>query len=544
MGSENGLPQIPEGWCWTTGDVVFSFITSGSRGWAQYYADSGVAFLRMGNLNHASITIDLTDIQRVRLPQGVEGTRSRVQKGDILLSITADIGMIGLVPENFEEAYINQHVALARPFPKLNAAFLAWYLAAQYGAQKQFLELQRGATKTGLGLDDIRAIKIPLPPRREQERIVEKIEELFTQLDAGVELLKKLKKKLKRYRQAVLKAAVEGKLTQEWREAHRDTLEPASVLRDRILKERREKWEADQLAQMQAKGKLPKDDSWKKKYKEPTPPKTADLPELPDGWIWVSLEQVSWDCGYGTSEKCDYSFSGYPVLRIPNLVEGKIVLDDLKFALGAKSSNLSNSLATGDLLVIRTNGSRDLIGRAALVTQNYEKPHFFASYLIRFRIVNTEDLPYWVSQIWHYSRIRQWIESAAATSAGQYNVSLTTLNNLALELPPSAEQKRIHEELEQCFSIINQIEKSIEKNLKRAERLRQSILKQAFEGKLVPQDPNDEPASVLCDRIKAEKAKREAEMKAKRKNTVKNRKSNASSPQLEMFQGSVEEPES
>ncbi|MFM6395314.1 MAG: hypothetical protein ACKPFF_01365, partial [Planktothrix sp.] len=110
-------------------------------------------------------------------------------------------------------------------------------------------------------------IYLPLPPLPEQYRIVDKIEELFTELDAGVELLKKLKAKLKRYRQAVLKAAVEGNLTKEWREANQGKLEPASVLLERILKQRREKWEAEQLEKMKAQGKPPKDDSWKLKYK-------------------------------------------------------------------------------------------------------------------------------------------------------------------------------------------------------------------------------------------------------------------------------------
>jgi type I restriction enzyme S subunit len=98
---------------------------------------------------------------------------------------------------------------------------------------------------------------------------------------------------LKRYRQAMLKAAVEGKLTKDWREAHQGELEPASVLLERILKQRREKWEAEQLAQMKAKGKTPKDDSWKLKYKEPVAPNISKLPELPKGWVWTSIEQIS-----------------------------------------------------------------------------------------------------------------------------------------------------------------------------------------------------------------------------------------------------------
>ena len=109
---------------------------------------------------------------------------------------------------------------------------------------------------------------------------------LFTKLDAGIESLKQVQTLLKKYRQSVLKSAVEGKLTSEWRKQHKDELEPADKLLERILKERKEKWEAEQLANFKAKGKKPPK-NWQNKYKEPTPPDTSNLPELPDGWMWV-----------------------------------------------------------------------------------------------------------------------------------------------------------------------------------------------------------------------------------------------------------------
>jgi hypothetical protein len=100
------LPELPEGWAWAKSDQMFSFVTSGSRGWASYYSEIGSVFLRMGNLDHDTIQLDLADIQRVQPPDGAEGLRTRVTAGDILISITADVGMIGMVPEGFEEAFI------------------------------------------------------------------------------------------------------------------------------------------------------------------------------------------------------------------------------------------------------------------------------------------------------------------------------------------------------------------------------------------------------------------------------------------------------
>lgn len=325
----------------------------------------------------------------------------------------------------------------------------------------------------------------PLPPLPEQQRMVAKIEELLTRLDAGVKGLKKAKAQLKRYRQAVLKAAFEGKLTEEWRKAHQHELESASVLLERTKEEGRKNAGA--------------------KHRELPPMDTSELPELPEEWVWASLEQLSWDSGYGTSEKCRYEFAGPPVLRIPNIADGRVDLKDMKYA--ATNARLSDTaqLACGDLLVIRTNGSKDLIGRAGLVGETYDQPHFFASYLIRFRLVNIGCLPQWVSSILPSSRVRSWIEQRAATSAGQHNISMTTLNRLPIQVPPPREQQRILEELERRFSVAHEVEKIVEQNLKRAERLRQSILKQGFKGRLVPQDPNDEPAERLLERIKAEK---------------------------------------
>ena len=140
---ENGVSD--ESWEEKKGEDFFEYVTSGSRGWAKYYSDKGSIFIRMGNLNHGTIELDFSDIQYVELPDQVEGQRSKLQKNDILISITADVGMIALVREDMD-AYINQHVALARPKNDLYAEFLAWYFVSDDGLQ-QMQNKQRGATK-------------------------------------------------------------------------------------------------------------------------------------------------------------------------------------------------------------------------------------------------------------------------------------------------------------------------------------------------------------------------------------------------------------
>ena len=207
------LDELPNGWNWLTSDQLFWFVTSGSRGWAKYYSDSGAVFLRIGNLDHDTVSLDLKKVQFVKPPRGAEGTRTRVEENDILISITADVGMIGIVQKGFGEAYINQHISLARPVSTINSLYLAWYLTSRLG-QNQFGVLQRGATKAGLGLDDIRSVKIPMPPFEEQEEIISQMEKRLSVVDEiEIEADKNLKRSV-RLRQSILKKAFSGRLIQ------------------------------------------------------------------------------------------------------------------------------------------------------------------------------------------------------------------------------------------------------------------------------------------------------------------------------------------
>lgn len=203
--------DIPEGWIGATTDQVFYYITSGSRGWAKYYSDEGPIFLRMGNLEHYDVKLDLEDIQRVNPPEGAEGSRTKVEPGDSLISITADVGMVGIVPDGFEEAYINQHVSLARPVIPGMGLYLAWLLSGDF-AKEQFKALQRGATKVGLGLDDIRALQFGLPSLEEQEEIVRLIEEKLSSIEHLDAELDQQLLKAEKNKQSVLASAFKGEL--------------------------------------------------------------------------------------------------------------------------------------------------------------------------------------------------------------------------------------------------------------------------------------------------------------------------------------------
>ncbi len=353
----------------------------------------------------------------------------------------------------------------------------------------------------------------PLAPLAEQRRIVAEIETQFTRLDASVAALRRAQANLKRYRASVLNAACSGELVPTEAELARSEgreYEPASVLLERILVERRERWEA----QPKRRGK----------YQEPTPPDTSDLPEPPEGWVWATVEQLIVRSEYGTSVKCSYSATGLPVLRIPNIVSGEINLADLKFATRPVPFDAESSVAKGDVLMCRTNGSIGLVGKTAVVQSELEPYHGFASYLLRFRLIETEIIPKWFHLYSTSQPGRNFIEQNAASSAGQNNVSLSLIHGMSIPLPPLAEQRRIVAEVERRLSVIQQAEATVEASLLRAERLRQSILKRAFSGQLVPQDPNDEPASALLERIRAEREAERAEAKAKKKPPSRRRK--------------------
>lgn len=201
--------DLPENWVSATSDQLLHFVTSGSRGWAEYYSEEGAIFLRIGNLEHEDIALDLGDIQRVMPPEGAEGSRTRVQTNDILISITADVGMVALVDTNIGEAYINQHVALARPSDEVNPRFFAWLLASK-PTKAQWKLLQRGATKVGLGLDDIRAVQLGLPPLAEQHQIVAEVEARTTAIDHLEAELDRQITRSNRLRQSTLAAAFSG----------------------------------------------------------------------------------------------------------------------------------------------------------------------------------------------------------------------------------------------------------------------------------------------------------------------------------------------
>lgn len=190
---------------------VTSIVTSGSRGWAKYYSSHGAKFIRIGNLTSDSIKVDCTEMQYVTLPKNAEGTRTKLQTNDVLVSITANLGSIGLVPDAIGDAYINQHIALVRFTNPNQSEFMAWYLRSDLG-QKDLLKNKRGAGKLGLGLDDIRETKVPLVSDEQAVSVVSSINSRLSVCDSIEQTIDTSLQQAEALRQSILKQAFEGRL--------------------------------------------------------------------------------------------------------------------------------------------------------------------------------------------------------------------------------------------------------------------------------------------------------------------------------------------
>jgi len=318
---------------------------------------------------------------------------------------------------------------------------------------------------------------VPVPPVEEQKRIVEKLEELFSDLDNSKHILENIKLQLKQYHESFLKSLFEGKLTEKWREKNKPNL-------NLILK----KIELGRKNQ-------------DKKLQNIENNKIEDFFSIPQEWMWIKVGIISKEIQYGTSEKATTNKSKIPVLRMGNIQNGELDFKHLKYYPDDWKNYKQFSLSDGDVLFNRTN-SAELVGKTAIYREQYPNA-VFAGYLIRIKII---DETYTPSLLSHYINSifgKSYINSVVTQQVGQANVNSTKLLMMPLPLMSFEEQKELIIKLEFGFSLTNNTKNIVNSLLSQLDTLRSTMLKQAFEGKLVPQDPNDEPASELLKRIKS-----------------------------------------
>jgi len=454
-------------------------------------------YLRAANVTWDGL--DLSDVNEMNFPPEQLET-FRLQAEDILLSEASgsagEVGKPALWSGQIEDCCFQNTLIRVRSYgPDPRYLLLHFKADAELG---RFSKAARGVGIHHLGAKAMEEWPLRLAPSGEQLRIVDEVEKQFTRLDAAVAGLQRVKANLKRYRASVLKAACEGRLVPTEAElAQREgrSFESGEELLKRILKERRARWEADQLAKMKAAGRGRTHDAWKTSYEEPASAAEIVVAGVP-GWSVASLDQICpvfVDCAHRTPR---YSEEGTPALRPRDVVGGFLRLEEAaRVATNEyEKQTLRRRPVPGDIIY-----SRELsFGWAVLVP---EAPSVCMSQgMVLFRPSDRVDNRF-VRVVLNGPLGRKQAERAATGSAHPH-INLADIRTYAVPLPPLPEQHRIVAEVERRLSVVDELEATVEKNLARCARLRQSILKMAFEGRLVPQDPNDEPASVLLDRIR------------------------------------------
>ena len=491
------MSELPKGWVETSLGELSDWGSGGtpSRSNPAYFGGA-IPWVTISDLKDGVVLSTFASITEAAL----ENSAAKLAPvGSILVALYGSIGKLGIagIPVT-----TNQAIAYSLPNKwAFDSKYLYHYLRAE---RRNLLALGSGVTQKNIYLGDLKAYRFPLAPRHEQTRIVAKLEELLSDLDAGVAELKAAQKKLAQYRQSLLKAAVEGALTAEWRTQHQPT-ETGAQLLQRILQERRARWEARQLAKFAEQGKtLPKD--WQKKYPEPVQPDASGLPQLPQGWVWATIDQIA-QVGTGVTplrSKSAYFNEG----TIPWVTSGALNSEavasatELVTELALKECRLE-LYPVGSLLVAmygegKTRGKCSELRIPATINQAIAAivlepaAQSCKAYLKAFLLDS-------------YEKMR-----AQASGGVQPNLNLQIVKAIALPLPPCSEQAEITQLLDGQFDQISQQQIAVQVSLQQSTAQRQNILRAAFSGQLVPQDPHDEPASALLERIRAERAARDA----------------------------------
>jgi type I restriction enzyme, S subunit len=487
------------------------------RGWAAARLDDVVVerVLQGPPSTHAVPYIDISAIDRERKRIGETETvtgstaptraRQRVKAGDVLVSMTRpNLNAVALVPDSLDGAVASTGFDVLRAVGVLPEWL--YYRVRTHDFVQDVCRGVQGVVYPAIRPADVRRHKLPVAPRAEQTRIVEALEAHLSRLDAAVASLESAQSKLKAYRASVLKAAVEGRLVPTEAALARNegrSYEPADVLLERILKERRRRWEEAELAKLKSVGKTTKDDGWKAKYEEPKSLDTRNLPELPEGWCWATADAVG-EILLGRRRAPEYMGTARPYLRVANVRDDHLDLSDVKEMPFDDRHGQKYLLHPGDILVSEGQ-SPELVGQSAIYRGGVDGLCFQAT-LHRFRALPGGPTPEF-SQIVFRAHLRTGVfRTVASITTNIAHLTLEKFQESRFPLPPTAEQERIVLEIESRLSVADAIQKQMSTELSRIARLRQAILKWGFEGKLVDQDPNDELAETLLARVRAERA--------------------------------------
>ena len=497
--------EIPETWVQATiGDVC----TQPQYGYTTKASGSGdLLLLRTSDITSSRIAWETVPYCSTN-PVDIEPYL--LEAGDIVVSRAGSVGVSRLITNPKKAVFASYLIRLK---PLIDERYLSYFLESP-GYWTAINSETLGIAVPNVNATKLKSIQVPVPPIQEQRRIVFKIDELFSELDKGIESLKTARRQLEVYRQAVLKHAFEGKLTARWREENKDKLETQEQLLARVKKERVTHYERQLVEWKINVGRGEKNirrslASRPAKLKDVaglSPEETEGLPLLPGGWSYSRLGLLIDEPKYGTSKKCDYNFEGTGVLRIPNVVRGLIDDADLKGACFEDDEKWAFSLRSGDILMIRSNGSIAIVGKCALMS-SAEQQYLYAGYLIRIRSNPVVVLPEYLAPLISSHLVRVQIEGFAKSTSGVNNINSGEIQSLIVPLCGVPEQQEVVAQLSSVICGMDATAAEIDEQLRTTDTLRQAILKKAFAGQLVTQDPSEEPASVLLEKIRMERAK-------------------------------------
>ncbi|MFC2141346.1 restriction endonuclease subunit S, partial [Acidobacteriota bacterium] len=458
--------SLPKSWSWATFQDVASpdknAIVDGPFGSnlkvADYIDDQdGIPVLSTKNLKQGFRNDLVRFISREKFE---ELKRSEVKGGDILVAKIGSVGKSAIYPEGHNSAMIPANLLKMTVNPLMDRKFTFYFINSLFFFKELSL-ITTATAQPAFNVTKFRKLKIPIPPLPEQHRIVAKLEELFTKLDAGVDALKQVRAQLKRYRQSVLKAAVEGRLTVEWREEHKDELEFGDELLERILKERRVKWEARQLARYEAQDKSPPK-NWRDKYKEPRPPETSELPKLPRRWGWATAEQLTNLITDGEHVTPLRTKRGILLLSARNIQNGHLSFQKVDYVSKETYKKLTKRLKIkyGDVLM-SCSGS---VGRSCVAPE--DQPFCLVRSVAVLRPVDKmgDFLSYCIQSPFLQKQIDE-----KKTQTAQANIFQGKIRQLVFPVAPSLEQIKIVKSIDRLFSIIDESEQIIEFELKHAQ---------------------------------------------------------------------------
>lgn len=469
-----GLPELPEGWKWIRLGDEFKWGSGGTplRKESSYYYGE-IPWAVIGDLNDGVVSSTKETITE----EGFKNSSVKwVEEGSLLIAMYGSIGKLGIAGKRLTT---NQAIAFTKTNP-VTTKYLFYYLLKE---RLNLNSLGIGNTQKNISQTIIKSISIPFPSIDEQFLIISKIEELFTQLDAGVAALERARKLLRRYRQAVLHAAVTGELTKEWRETHQDEIEPASKLLERMLVERRARWEGER--------KESHGNSALSTYKEPERPSSEKGLPIPKEWMHATVEQVGFvGLGRQRSPKHHTGPNMRTYIRAANLTWNGLDLSDVMEMDFSPADFKTYELKPGDVLLSEASGSIDEVGKPAIWNGEIQSC-CFQNTIIRVRTIEGI-LPAYLYI--HFlndsmnSRFRQ-----IARGLGIHHIGANRLSGFVINLPSLEEQRIIVDEVERRLSVVKEIENTVKITLAKGERLRKAILDQAFSGKLIPYSLEQKP---------------------------------------------------